>query len=194
LFIASLPFIQSASFIGRLPFIQSASFIGSPSFIQSASFLGSVPFIQSASFTGSRSFTKSNVFSKSNTAIVFDVPGDQGSGLSGAALGGAIGGGFAGLAALAVLLLFLLKRRKQDEVLEGDETLEEVETTTIEEPDDYISEYGLSAPGSFGDSDEDVPNDLPREGESGVSESDRMNVSENNPEDLEFASDAVEGL
>jgi hypothetical protein len=188
------PFTQSASFSGSLSFLQSGSFIASSSFIQSALFIASAAFTQSASFSGSRSFTESYVFSRSDTAIVMGDPDDQGPGLSGAALGGAIGGGFAALAVLALLLLFLLKRRKQEEVEEGDETLEGVETTTIEERDDYISEYGLSAPGSFNGSDDDGPIDLPREGESGISDSDPMNISENKPEDLDFRSDAGEGL
>jgi hypothetical protein len=126
--------------------------------------------------------------------IVAALPGGEGSGLSGAAIGGAVGGGLAALATLAALFLFLLKRRKKEEVEEVEtETVDEMESTTIDEPDDYISEYGLSAPDAFSTDEDDRDVDLPFEGESGMSHSDPINISENNPEDLEFQSEPGEG-
>jgi hypothetical protein len=61
-------------------------------------------------------------------------------------VGAAIGGSLGGLALLAVLILFvLLKRRKTEEVMNSNPlSLDEEEVITMTEVSDYISEYGLS--------------------------------------------------
>jgi LPXTG-motif cell wall-anchored protein len=96
---------------------------------------------------------------------------------------GAIGGGVSGLAALAALALLLLFRRKKKEVVEPAE--ETVETSTIDEDDAYISEYGLSDRDQRfdggGEDDEDLPQSVKDDCDDAGSEVEA--VSERNPDE-----------
>jgi hypothetical protein len=109
-------------------------------------------------------------------------PNEQGSGGLGA--GGAVGIGVGSLAALAALLLLLfLKRKKKKPDEEPEATIESEATTTVDEDDMYISEYGLSDGGRPIDEDEDVE-DLPQVAASaGDYNSDMQNASEHNPDE-----------
>jgi hypothetical protein len=104
-------------------------------------------------------------------------------GVSGAVIGGSLGG----LAALAALLLLLLlrKKKKQEEVEEGEETVGSESTLgTIDGEDEYISEYGLSDGVRPLDSDQDV-NDLPNDELDSNFIDECSNASEHNPEELD---------
>jgi hypothetical protein len=108
--------------------------------------------------------------------------------VSGQALSsGAIGGGVSGLAALAALvLLFLLRRKKK--VVEPIEETVETNSTTLDENDAYISEYGLSDPVHAlddGEDDEDLPQAGLQQGHSEGSEMEAM--SERNPDEFNGA-------
>jgi hypothetical protein len=92
-------------------------------------------------------------------------------------------GGLAALAAL--LLLFLLKRKKnQGDQGEVDETMT-VETTSMDDDEIYISQYGLSDGVRPIDGDDDYE-DLPQAAPSDEPYNEEFeNASEHNPEDLE---------
>jgi hypothetical protein len=100
------------------------------------------------------------------------------------ASGGAVGAGVAGLAVIAALLLLLLlfkKKKSQKDVMPEEETMSE--TQTMDEMDEYISEYGLSD-GGFGDASGQDSTDMPHViGGDGQYVSDEGNASEHNPED-----------
>jgi hypothetical protein len=94
-----------------------------------------------------------------------------------------------------VLILLFLKRRKKEEISVFDEEMTEAEgTTTLDEPMDYISEYGLSDRPEMSDLDEECDLDLPREAPIGTYESDSALASEHNPDDLEFGSCVAEAF
>jgi LPXTG-motif cell wall-anchored protein len=97
---------------------------------------------------------------------------------------GAIGGGVSGLVALAALILLFLFRRKKKEVAELAEEAVETMSTTVDEDDGYISEYGLSdadQPLDDGEDDEDLPRSV--EEDAGYDGSEMEAVSERNPDE-----------
>jgi hypothetical protein len=100
-------------------------------------------------FQASQQFATSAVFASSvsfaELRAEFPAAADQQSGGFGAAASAAVGGGLAGLSVLALLVLLFLRRRKKEppEVV-GQEPEGATEATTIDEPTDFISEYGLS--------------------------------------------------
>jgi hypothetical protein len=144
-------------------------------------------FTQSDAFTASAGFTASKSF-----AGVAVVPGVGDQIASGLLSSGAIGAGAAGLAALAALLVLLLLLKKKKEPDLGPAETEIETTATLDDVNDYISEYGMSDGVPAIDDDENL--DMPCEsGSNGDYASDVMNASENNPDDLEgFEGDADE--
>jgi LPXTG-motif cell wall-anchored protein len=116
-------------------------------------------------------------------------PGGGAEQVSGQALSsGAIGGGVSGLVALAGLVLLFLFRRKKKEVVELVEDTVETVSTTIDEDDAYISEYGLSdrgQPFDDGEDDEDLPKSVEEDG--GHEGSEMEAVSERNPDQFSEA-------
>jgi hypothetical protein len=97
----------------------------------------------------------------------------------------------AALGALLLLLLLLKKKKPPEPNLESEVT----EINTMNEMDDYISEYGLSdgdRPAEHGDEEVDMPR---VESAGGEYVSGEMNASEHNPDDLddEFAGNGDEG-
>jgi hypothetical protein len=59
-----------------------------------------------------------------------------------------------------------------------------MDTTSIDDGDDYISEYGLSERMPQSECDDDCRGDIPRS-DAGVSSADMEALSEHNPEDVE---------
>jgi hypothetical protein len=98
---------------------------------------------------------------------------------------GALGTGLGGLAALGglVLLLFLFKKKKKEP--DRAEETPGLESTTIGELDEYISEYGLSDAGQPVDGEDDK-DDLPQVGYSGDAVGRDFDcASEHNPDEIE---------
>jgi hypothetical protein len=116
-------------------------------------------------------------------------PGGGAEQVSGQALSsGAIGGGVSGLAALAALILLFLLRRKKKEVVELDEETVETGSTTVNDDDGYVSEYGLSdavQPLDNGEDDEDLPKSAEKDG--GCDGSEMEALSERNPDEFNEA-------
>jgi hypothetical protein len=118
--------------------------------------------------------------------IVPLIPGVADQLSSGLGSNGAIGAGLGGLGILGILLLLLfLKKRKQEKVDEYvEDTITEASVDTLQDNEEFISEYGLSDNIGGSDSDEEG-NDLPVSVEEyGMQESDFGAGSEHNPEDV----------
>jgi hypothetical protein len=130
-------------------------------------------------------FAGSSTLTESSLAVVLGPPAGAAEQTSeGLSASAAIGGGSAGLAALAALLLLLLFRKKKPK-LEPQPESEIGTTNSIDERDEYVSEYGLSDAVRSCDADED-DEDLPRvpEGTNSSAGGD-SHVSEHNPEEFE---------
>jgi hypothetical protein len=116
-------------------------------------------------------------------------PGGAADQVSGQALSsGAIGGGVSGLVALSALVLLFLFRRKKKGLVELPEETVETMSTTVDDDDDYISEYGLSDAGQPSDDsepDEDLPKLVEEDGDYDGSEMEA--VSERNPDEFSEA-------
>jgi hypothetical protein len=132
-------------------------------------------------------------FSASGTlgAIAIVPGGDQAAGGLGT-VGAVAGGGLGFLAAAALLLLLLFKKKKKGEDLPMDEGDSVELTTTMDEPAQFISEYGFSdGPQSMASDDESEPADLPR-GEMTGDGSNGDEMSETNPNEWNFGHDVDE--
>jgi hypothetical protein len=185
--VTSLSFTASLGFSSTNVFSPSLGFPVTSSPSLSLAFMTSVGFSASEVFAPSDGFILSSPFTESPQGPLrpesfADAPADQVSGaVSGAAIGGATAGGLAALALLSLLLLFLLKKKKK-QVEEPEETTKSP-TGTIDDGDQYISEYGLSDGGVRFDSGEDRE-DLPH-GSRDISEQGSLEdqLSERNPDE-----------
>jgi hypothetical protein len=196
---------QSSGFTSSITFSVSGTFRGSMEFSSSKSFWSSIGFSRSATFTGSISFSKSETFTESilfwaTNVFTASVPFTRAATktrlgararaeelTNGLVSGGAIGTLVAGLVVIGALslLFLLLKRRKSQAVAELEEETALVETDTMTERENFISEYGLSEGEVQDPSGEDLT-DMPRViGEDGHYVSDDRHASEHNPDDVD---------
>jgi hypothetical protein len=90
----------------------------------------------------------------------------------------AAGGGLTGLAALGGLALFLLLKKKKRQTVETIPDDADTITSTIDEPENFVSEYGLSDAYISESMDSDAPRTL------STVESDEAFESENNPDEF----------
>jgi hypothetical protein len=93
-----------------------------------------------------------------------------------------------------LILLFLKRRKKEEPSLFDEEVTDAEATTTLDEPTDYISEYGLSDGTELSDLDEECDLDLPRGVPIRTYESDSALASEHNPDDFDFDSSVGEAF
>jgi hypothetical protein len=187
IFDSSVRFTISSVFAVSVEPPYSGILTDSPLFIKSHVFTRSDIHKTSTDFTPSSQFISSNAFDQSLSFYPTDtdVP-DADTQQSGGALVSAVGGGLAGLAALAILLLFILlkKRKKREEQVEVTEG-EEIDTSTIDDENEFVSEYGLSE-GIQSLSEDDLSGDLPQPPQDPFfGDSDRANASEVNPNEFD---------
>jgi hypothetical protein len=176
-------FDSTAVFRVSSPFDATSLLLDSDDFDPTAAFMGSVPFSASNAVDQREAFPRTADFTP---LPLFGAPGQQSGGFSTGATAGR------GLAGLTGLLLFLLWKRKKEtkEIEEADceGSSEEVDMSTIDEDDVYISEYGLSDSLGPTESEDEGP-DIPQEASCGTYESDSLLASEHNPDELDFVSE-----
>jgi hypothetical protein len=183
----SLPFKRTETFSISLDLKGSAGVANSDPFGKSFTFTVSNIFTPSVPFTASELFTPSAPFTASATIVrVPIIPGAAEQIAGGLGSGGAIGAGVAGVAVIAALLLLLLFVKKKRHQKESNELVEQTtQDTFTNERVEYISEYGLSD-NVLSTDDLEGQEDLPREvSDAGIYNSDAMNASEHNPDELD---------
>jgi hypothetical protein len=210
LFEVSEIFLPSPSVVATIIFRASDQFIQTERFLASRIFVVTPPFSSSHQFVPSLKLSPSRIFSKSAAFVTVDpcigggvgggdncggVGGHQESRRIGAVVGGAVGGVLAVLAICGLLLLLFLRRHKREETSLFDGEVADAETTTtLDEPMDYISEYGLSDEAEMSDLDEECDLDLPHSAPINAYEGDSALATEHNPDDLAFGSSPAEAF
>jgi hypothetical protein len=177
-------FPDSRVFQGSNQLPNSGQLLATSAFSPSDKFTASPEFDPTAPFTKSETPTKSREFSNSQARDPIVIPGEQQG--WGAVAGGLAGGAAALLALLGLILIIVLRRRKKpevDEVPEEETVVSEIDT--IDERNEFISEYGMSDHMAHSDDLHDGT-DLPQVVSSGdLNEGNLIDgASEHNPDDF----------
>jgi hypothetical protein len=148
-FSPSETFGPTRTFSPSIEFTLSDAFTSSSGFTRSQTFSPSGAFAATQSFASSASFSSSLSHNGSQALLVAVVGGGNNAADGSNGLVGGIAGSLAGLVALtAAFLLFFIKRKRADEVLEliGDEMddTEGVDASMFSSDEGFVSEYGFS--------------------------------------------------